>query len=456
MESCVTPISSSVLFGTNTAVQDDQLRPCGVEYCETSTVKHELNTQLSLTLALLDRVKPRLAAVAISASLAGCAGFTPQDAPNAISVQANAALVTAPSAPLPYALMPINADVLRATNSITNAPGSSFSRIPGGNYRNVTIGVGDIVTVTVYEAQAGGLFIPREASVRPGNFVDIPRQQVDQSGNINIPYAGSIKIAGLTPRAVSSIIHERLKDRAIDPQVVVSVAEQRGNQVNVLGEVNSPMRFAIDPGGIRLMGAIARGGGPKFPAYETKITINRNGRTYEQSMSSVVRRPGEDILLAPGDVVYLARVPRVFMAFGSTPSPGSVGGINNRRFPFDNDEMSLAEALAKAGGLDPTRADSKSFYVYRYEPKPLLESVGIDVSQFPTQLAPAVYKFDMSKPDGMFLADTFKMRDHDLLVAAESPSTEFIKLMNPLSAATSNAANIGQTIFYSRQSVLLP
>jgi polysaccharide export outer membrane protein len=386
----------------------------------------------------------------LATSVAGCSGFIPQDAPDSFSVHTHAALTTEPSAPLPYALMPINADVLRATNSITDAVGASFSSLPGGNYRDVTIGVGDILTITVYEAQAGGLFIPREAGVRPGNFVDLPRQQVDQSGNVNIPYAGALKVAGLTPRAVSSIIRDRLKDRAIDPQAIVSVVEQRGNQVAVLGEVNNPMRFAIDPGGIRLMNAIARAGGPKYPAYEIKITIKRDGRTYEESMSTVVHRPSEDIYLTPGDVVYLARVPRIFMAFGSTLPPGSVGGINNRRFSFENDDMSLAEALAKAGGLDPTRADSKSFFVYRFEPKPLLESVGIDVSQFPTKAAPAVYKFDLSKPDGIFLADTFKMRDHDLLVAAESPSTEFIKLMNPLSAASSNAFNISAAVVNSR------
>jgi polysaccharide export outer membrane protein len=391
-----------------------------------------------------------LAIAAVGISLTGCANVIPLDAPDAVSTHTNAALVTEPSAPLAYALMPVNPAVMQATNAFTDSSGLIFSHLPGGNYRDVTIGVGDIVTVTVYEAQAGGLFIPREAGVRPGNFVDIPRQQVDQSGNINIPYAGSIKVAGLTPRAVSNIVRERLKDRAIDPQAVVSVAEQRGNQISVLGEVNSPQRFPVDPGGIRLMGAIARAGGPKYPSYESTVTIKREGRTYSESMSSVVHHPNEDVLLAPGDVVFLTRIPRVYMAFGSTPSPGSIGGTNNRRFTFENDHMSLAEALAKAGGLDGARADSKSIYVYRFEPKPLLERIGIDVSQFPTKTVPAVYKFDMSKPDGWFQADTFRMRDHDVISVAESPSTEFIKLMNPLDAASTNASNISSVVVNSK------
>ena len=438
MESHVTLTSSSVPIS--------QCRIIGYGRAGSSFVRQELNTQLSLTLAFLDRVKPRLAAAAISASLAGCAGFTPQDSPNAVSVNANSAITSAPSAQVPYAVVPINPEILRASNLVTDSPIGSFAKLPGGNYRDVTIGVGDVVAVTVFEAQPGGLFIPREASVRPGNFVDIPKQQVDQSGNINMPYAGPIKVSGISTRAAGNIIREKLKDRAIDPQVVVSVAEQRGNQISVLGEVNGPLRFAADPGGIRLMSAIARAGGPKYPAYETKITIKRNGRTYVQAMSAVVHRPNEDAPLGPGDVVYLSREPRVFMVLGATPSPGSIGGTNNRRFTFENDSMTLAEAVAKAGGLDAARADSRSLYVMRYEPKPLLQAAGIDASRFPTNVAPTAYTFDMSKPDGFFYADSFKIRDHDLIVVSEAPSTEIIKFMNMLNSVTTNAVNISDTV----------
>jgi len=392
------------------------------------------------------RVHQFLALIFVLVMMTGCAGVIPMDAPDAVAVHENAAIVTEPSAPLPYVLMPINPAVLTASNAITNATGMSFASVPGGRYREAPISVGDILTVTVFEAQAGGLFIPGEAGVRSGNFVDIPRQQVDQSGSINIPYAGAIKVAGQTPRAVGNIIRDRLKERAIDPQVVVAVAEQRGNQVSVLGEVNSPSRFPIDPGGLHLLAAIAKAGGPKFPDYEVTVTLKRGNRTFTQYVSSVVQRPAEDVLLSPGDVVFLTRVPRVFMAFGSTPSPGSIGGTNNRRFTFENAEMSLAEALAKAGGLDGSRANSKSVFVYRFEPKRLMESVGLNVAGFPTVQVPAVYKFDMSKPDGWFQADSFRMRDHDVISVAESPSTEFIKLMAPLDAATTNAANINSIV----------
>src|SRR5262245_12067156 len=48
---------------------------------------------------------------------------------------------------------------------------------------DIRFGIGDIVSVTIFEASAGGLFIPAEAGVRPGNFVSIPSQAVDVNGN---------------------------------------------------------------------------------------------------------------------------------------------------------------------------------------------------------------------------------------------------------------------------------
>ncbi|MBR0792970.1 polysaccharide export protein [Bradyrhizobium manausense] len=386
------------------------------------------------------RVSPAL--LVSTFCLAGCGGFTPQDAPNSAAIVSNAALTVAPSPPLPYAVLAVDPAILKWANSITDRGGGSFSKLPGGNYKDITIGVGDIVAVTIFEAQSGGLFIPREASVRPGNFVDVPRQQVDQSGNITIPYAGSIKVAGLTARAVGDIIRERIKNRAIDPQAVVSVVEQRGNQISVLGEANAPLRFPVDPGGIRVLGAIARAGGPKNPAWETKVRIKRGGRTYVETMSSIVRHPEEDAFLAPGDVVYLSREPRIFMVFGSTPSPGSIGGTNNRRFTFENDTMTLAEAIAKAGGLDGSRANSPSVYVLRLEPRNVLKSAGIDVARFGGELVPTVYNFDWSKPDGMFFADSFQIRDHDAIVVSESPSTELLKFFSLMIAGTDTAVNI--------------
>src|SRR5271169_2331857 len=75
----------------------------------------------------------------------------------------------------------------------------------------VKFGIGDVVSVTIFEAAAGGLFIPTEAGVRPGNFVTLPNQPVDTKGFISVPYAGLVPTAGKTPAQVEAEIVGRIK-----------------------------------------------------------------------------------------------------------------------------------------------------------------------------------------------------------------------------------------------------
>src|SRR6266478_6523120 len=87
----------------------------------------------------------------------------------------------------------------------------------------IKFGIGDVVAVSIFEAAAGGLFIPAEAGVRPGNFVALPNQNVDSAGFISVPYAGAIKAAGRTPSEIQQDIVKAIGNRAIEPQVVVSL-----------------------------------------------------------------------------------------------------------------------------------------------------------------------------------------------------------------------------------------
>jgi polysaccharide export outer membrane protein len=65
------------------------------------------------------------------------------------------------------------------------------------------------------------------------------------------------------------VIVNNLKPRAIEPQAVVALVDQRASSVSVLGEVNTPTRFPANASGERLLDAIARAGGPRNPGYET-------------------------------------------------------------------------------------------------------------------------------------------------------------------------------------------
>ena len=70
---------------------------------------------------------------------------------------------------VPYALIklsPETIDIL-AAHEPKGLAGAFTDRRPSAN---ITFGIGDVVSVTIFEAAAGGLFIPLEAGVRPGNL----------------------------------------------------------------------------------------------------------------------------------------------------------------------------------------------------------------------------------------------------------------------------------------------
>ena len=134
------------------------------------------------------RAAPRIAALIAILALGGCGDtFLPSYGPRSVDVRTHS---TEPDA-LPYATVRLTPEVVDILASHDPRLANVFAdRRPPPALR---FGVGDIVSVTIFEAAAGGLFIPIEAGVRPGNFITLPNQRVDNRGNITVPYAGSIR-----------------------------------------------------------------------------------------------------------------------------------------------------------------------------------------------------------------------------------------------------------------------
>jgi protein involved in polysaccharide export with SLBB domain len=98
------------------------------------------------------------------------------------------------------------ADGTSRTQCRTNAPNVFFRPPP-----RITLGIGDVVSITIFEAEPGGLFVPSEPGARPGNFVTLPNQVVDTNGNITVPFAGTIRALGRTQSEVQEAINEALR-----------------------------------------------------------------------------------------------------------------------------------------------------------------------------------------------------------------------------------------------------
>jgi len=369
----------------------------------------------------------RICMLAGALGSSGCA-LMPQSGPDEYSVFSQAELPDS----LPYAFVKITPSILPILAH--NAPGLYNSFADRRPPSDILLGVGDVVSVTIFEAAAGGLFIPAEAGVRPGNYVTIPNQAVDSSGNIQIPYAGTIRAKGRTVAEVQQAIVNSIKNRAIEPQAVVSVVAQNTSMISVLGEVNSPTRFAAPTAGMHILDAITKAGGPKSQGYDTWVMLERGGRRALAPFGALVYQPRNNIWAHPDDTLYLFSEPQTFLAFGATGGGGggSVTG-NQAQVNFGAWQISLAEAIAKAGGLLDSRANPAAVFLYRGETRKVAEKLGVDVSRFEGPIIPIIYNVNMRDPAGIFLAQSFRMRNKDVIYVANTTSVQVSKFLSYLS-----------------------
>lgn len=344
-----------------------------------------------------------------------------------------------------YVLLDINEPVL--ANQVEGGPGSFYGSF-GDRAKNgppsVLVGVGDVLQISVFESRSGGLFIPADAGVRPGNYVTFPTQTVDRSGNINIPFAGAVRAAGRTLTAIQHDIEAKLENRAIEPQVIVTFQEQNATAVSVFGDViNSANRFNIRQGGDRILDMVSRAGGIRYPGYETYITLQRDGRRVTVYFPTVVNNPAENIYVQPGDSIYLYREPQKFVALGAVATAGQTFGLTGQ-FAFEQEKLSLNEALAKAGGLVDDRANPSEVFLYRLELRSVLENLGVDLSNFPPdmKIIPTVYRSNFRDPSAFFYTQSFRMRNRDSIYVANADAIEVTKFLAYVRVISSTVSGV--------------
>jgi polysaccharide biosynthesis/export protein len=397
----------------------------------------------------------RLAGLVVIGGAILCAGcgsqLLPDSGPNALAVKSGLTW----NGP-PYGLVKLSPQVVNVLEEYgprTLSATFADNRPPP----EIKLGIGDIVSVSIFEAAAGGLYIPAEAGVRPGNFVALPNQPIDTHGNIFVPYAGQIPAAGKTPAQVDQEIVDRIKNRAIEPQAVVALVTQNSSLITVIGEINSATtasptgRVVPQPSGERLLDVITRAGGLKDQGQDTWVVLERQGRRAAVPFGSLIYEPGNNIWAWPNDTVYLYKEPQTFLAFGASGLQG--------QFPFSAGpassawRMTLAEAVAAAGGLLDLVADPGSVFLYRREPRELAEMLGVDCSKMDGPTVPIVYSVSFSDPAGYFLATRVQMHNKDVIFAANAQEveiTKFANFLNTLISVPTNAVNLANVIQQNR------
>lgn len=341
-----------------------------------------------------------------------------------------------------YSLVPVDSRVVSILSKQRLSFGAVFKNRAKYVPRN-SLRPGDTVAVTIYETGGSSLFPPPSSNTvqaslsttgsagtvpsSGGAANTIPAQVIEADGTIGVPFVGRVKISGMTPSQVGALIERELKQKAVAPQVIVTQPGNVNNTATVNGEVNAPKVIPLSLRGERLMEVIAAAGGPKYPAYETYVHVVRKGSVGTMLLQSVVTQAADNIVIQPSDQIFLTRNPRTFVVMGATLRPAV--------FPFDRERISLAEAIAQAGGPIDSLGDLGGVYLFRYEPvhvaKEILDGVEIPgaVATADGEFVPVLYKVGLRDAQGYFLAQAVQMRDKDIVLIANAEGAQLLKAL---------------------------
>ncbi|WP_171022213.1 polysaccharide biosynthesis/export family protein [Cohaesibacter sp. CAU 1516] len=328
-----------------------------------------------------------------------------------------------------YLVVDVDADIVDGLNGFNPVGlGSRFRK--SGNYTPISaVGVGDILSVTVFEADNGGLF-----SGESGNSANFPNIVVDRDGQISLPYSGAITVKGKTPVEIQNLVVSSLEGKAIQPQALVNVVRNESNVVTLNGDVTKPGLYPLPTKGARLLDIVALAGGTKFAARETFVTLQRGKRQGVQLMKTIIEQPNENIYVSRGDRIFVSHDPQRYTVLGAVQKPSV--------YTFDAATISALEAIAAAGGLQDARADATGVFVFRYEDPAILDSLNISYNKMRLGKVPTIYRINMKHAKSYFYAQSFHLRDKDSVFVSNARSVEISKVLRLLSQATGSVGNV--------------
>lgn len=312
------------------------------------------------------------------------------------------------------------------TRATAYAPSYGFSSafLSAGQVGADEIRPGDVLGLNVWENVDDGLLTSLGQSNTP-----LQELQVDSAGYIFVPYAGRVKAAGNSPDQLRQIITSRLATQTPDPQVTVTRVAGDGATVSVIGKVSGQGVFPIERPTRTLSAMLARAGGVSIPPEVAVITVKRGSNSGKVWLKDLYANSRNDIALRPGDVILVEEDQRSFTALGA------LGG--QTKVPLGSEDINAIEAIAMVGGLQTQLADPKGVFILRNEPQSVARKVLGRNDIYGDQRMG--YVLDLTKPNGLFIARDFMIRDEDTVYVTQAPYVYWQKL---LSAITGNVAGV--------------
>ncbi len=366
----------------------------------------------------------RIAATLLAAALSACTTI-PNVGPSTSSVEGSAGQ-PGPDASL-IQVVPVDDAVARRL--LVQRKQRLFSEALGAAMpeAGTMVGPGDVIEVNIWEAPPATLFSSGATSDLRGTtsgsrVVTLPEQVIDRDGFVNVPFAGKIAAAGRSIPAIELEVARRLKGKANQPEILVRRVRNLSSTVTVVGEVGNSIKMSLTPSGERLLDALAAAGGVRQPVNKMTVQITRGSDFYSMPLQAVIRDPRQNVVLQAGDVVTAIAQSLSFTALGST--------VRNDEINFEAQGITLAQALARAGGLNDARSDARGVFIFRFEPQGALEWPRQPAATTPEGLVPVIYSVDLRNPNSFFVMQSFAINDKDLLYVSNAPAAELQKFLN--------------------------
>ena len=239
---------------------------------------------------------------------------------------------------------------------------------------------GPLVPAPGAPAKAADTAVPADYLLGPDDKIEVystdlgeisgKQLTIGMDGFIDLPLAGRVQARGLTVQQLEARIVSQLREYVREPSVVVTVTEFHSQPVSVLGAVGLPGIHQLE-GRKTLVEMISLAGGLRTDAgYAIDVTrslewgriplptahddVTGHYSVAELRLDAVMsgKRPDENILIRPHDVISVARA-RLVYVIGEVPKAG--GFVLE-----DRESMSVLQALAMAGGIGPQASPQKA------------------------------------------------------------------------------------------------
>jgi polysaccharide export outer membrane protein len=271
----------------------------------------------------------------------------------------------------------------------------------------IAVAPGDVLRVRIFEPYEGSIFPTIQ---RPG--ADLGVQRVTDSGTIDVPYVGTVTVAGMDLTEIERQIATQLGNKAQNPQVIVEMVTDRSHTVMVSGEVRNPGRVSILEGTRSVVDAINRTGGPSDKAAQLEVVVRRRGQVILIAQYADLLA-GSDIPIQKNDEIVVRPNSRQFTVLGAVQKAGNVDLVKPN--------MTLLEALGQVGGLSDERANKTGVFVFRLG----------DIANNPLSRA-RVFRLDLSQPVSIFVAEQFGVQPRDVMYVTNAPLYEYNKILSAI------------------------